>query len=171
MAMVRSLLRAEIHPDRSLKRVLRSVNRHLLDMNEKEMFVTILFGVLNCATRRFQYVRAGHESPMIFDAKGSFQRLPASKGQALGVFDEVTLDERTVDLSEGSMLLLCSDGIPETPNSQNTIFGYDGIARTVGRAMPASAQTVCDMLIRAVIEHQAGSPQHDDMTLVVLRAV
>ena len=43
MAMVRSLLRAETHPGRSLQRVLRSVNRHLMDMNDKEMFVAILF--------------------------------------------------------------------------------------------------------------------------------
>ena len=69
------------------------------------------------------------------------------------------------------MLLLCSDGIPEAPNRRHTPFGYDGIARTVGRALPESAQTVCDLLIRSVTEHQAGSPQHDDMTLVVLRAV
>jgi len=171
MAMVRSLLRAETHPDRSLQQVLRNVNRHLLDMNEKEMFVTLLFGVLNSTTRQFQYVRAGHESPMIFDAQGSFQHLPKSMGQALGVFDEIALDERTVDLPEGRILLLCSDGIPEAPNRRHTPFGYDGIARTVGRALPASAQTVCDLLIQAVAEHQVGSPQHDDITLVVLRAM
>jgi serine phosphatase RsbU (regulator of sigma subunit) len=171
MAMVRSLLRAEAHPARSLQKVLRSVNHHLMDMNEKEMFVTILFGILNSATHQFQYVRAGHEAPIIFDAQGSFKRLLKTNGQALGVFEEIALDEQMVELSKGSMLVLCSDGIPEAPNPQNISFGYDGLARTVGRMPGASAQAVCDELIRAVVEHQAGSLQHDDMTVVIMRAV
>jgi sigma-B regulation protein RsbU (phosphoserine phosphatase) len=171
MAMVRSLLRAEAHPARSLQKVLRSVNHHLMDMNENEMFVTILFGILNCATHQFQYVRAGHEAPIIFDAQGSFKRLLKTNGQALGVFEVITLDQQTVELSKGSMLVLCSDGIPEAPNRQNISFGYDGIAHSVRRMPGASAQAVCDELIRAVVEHQAGSLQQDDMTVVILRAV
>jgi sigma-B regulation protein RsbU (phosphoserine phosphatase) len=171
MAMVRSLLRAEIHPGRPLQRVLRSVNHHLIDMNDKDMFVTILFGVLDSSTHHFQYVRAGHETPIFFDAQGSFKRLTKTRGQALGVIEEITLDEQTIELPKGSILLLCSDGIPEAPNRQNISFGYDGIVRTVGRMPGASAQAVCDELIKAVVSHQAGSPQHDDMTIVMVRAV
>jgi serine phosphatase RsbU (regulator of sigma subunit)/CRP-like cAMP-binding protein len=171
MAMVRSLLRAEAHPGRSPKRVLRSVNRHLMDMNDKEMFVTILFGILNRVTHQFHYARAGHEAPIFFDEQGSIKRMPKANGQALGVFDEVALDEQTVEISKGSMLLLYSDGIPEAPNRQNVSFGYDGLVRTVGQMQGSSAQEVCDELIKAVVKHQAGSLQHDDMTVVVVRAV
>jgi serine phosphatase RsbU (regulator of sigma subunit)/CRP-like cAMP-binding protein len=171
MAMVRSLLRAEAHPGRSPKRVLRSVNRHLMDMNDKEMFATMLFGILNRVTHQFHYARAGHEVPILFDGQGAFKRLPKTNGQALGVFDEISLDEQTVQVSTGCMLLLYSDGIPEATNQQNISFGYDGIAHLVGRMPRASAQAVSDELIRAVVEHQAGSPQHDDMTVVMLRAL
>ncbi len=171
MAMVRSLLRAEAHPGRSPKRVLRSVNRHLMDMNDKEMFATMLFGILNRVTHQFHYARAGHEAPILFDGQGAFKRLPKTNGQALGVFDEISLDEQTVQVSTGCMLLLYSDGIPEATNQQNISFGYDGIAHLVGRMPRASAQAVSDELIRAVVEHQAGSPQHDDMTVVMLRAL
>ena len=171
MAMVRSLLRAEAHPGRSPKRVLRSVNRHLMDMNDKEMFVTILFGILNRVTHQFHYARAGHEAPIFFDKQGYIRRMPKANGQLLGVFDEIALDEQTIELSKGSMLLLYSDGIPEAPNRQNVNFGYDGLVRTVGQMPGSSAQEVCDELIKAVVKHQAGSLQHDDMTVVVVRAV
>jgi serine phosphatase RsbU (regulator of sigma subunit) len=171
MAMVRSLLRAEAHPGRPPKRVLRSVNRHLMDMNDKEMFVTILFGILNRVTHQFHYARAGHEAPIFFDEQGSIKRMPKTNGQALGVFDEIALDEQTVELSKGSMLLLYSDGIPETPNRQNVSFGHDGLVRTVGQMQGSSAQKVCDELIKAAVKHQEGSLQHDDMTVVVVRAV
>ena len=171
MAMVRSLLRAEAHPGRSPKRVLRSVNRHLMDMNDKEMFVTILFGILNRATDQFHYARAGHEAPIFFDEQGSVKRMPKTNGQALGVFDEIALDEQTVELSKASMLLLYSDGIPEALNRKNVSFGHDGLVRTIGRILDASAQTVCDELVKAVSAHQAGALQHDDMTVVVVRKV
>jgi serine phosphatase RsbU (regulator of sigma subunit) len=171
MAMVRSLLRAEAHPGRSLQKVLRSVNHHLVDMNDKEMFVTILFGVLNSTTRQFQYVRAGHEAPIFFDGSGSFKCLPKTYGQALGVFNEIDLDEQTVKLSEGSMLLLYSDGIPEAPNRKNVIFGIEGLEKTVRRLTHPTADAVCDELIKAVDQHQAGALQYDDMTVVVVRAL
>jgi sigma-B regulation protein RsbU (phosphoserine phosphatase) len=97
--------------------------------------------------------------------------MPKANGQLLGVFDEIALDEQTIELSKGSMLLLYSDGIPEAPNRQNVNFGYDGLVRTVGQMPGSSAQEVCDELIKAVVKHQAGSLQHDDMTVVVVRAV
>ena len=171
MAMVRSLLRAEAHPGRSVQKVLRSVNLHLMDMNDKGMFVTILYGVLNAITHQFQYVRAGHEIPIFFDGQGSFKRLPKANGQALGVFEEITLDEQSVELSKGSMLLLCSDGITDAPNQNNVNFGYDGLVGTVGQMVNPSASTVCDELIKAVSKHQAGSLQYDDMTVVAMRAL
>jgi sigma-B regulation protein RsbU (phosphoserine phosphatase) len=171
MAMVRSLLRAEAHPGRSPKKVLQSVSHHLMDMNDKEMFVTILFGILNRASHQFHYARAGHEAPLFFDGRGSIKRMPMANGQALGVFAEVTLDEQAVVFSKGSMLLIYTDGIPDATNRQNVSFGLDGVVRTVGRLNGASAQVICNELIRAAAEHQAGSLQYDDMTVAVVRAV
>lgn len=171
MAMVRSLLRAEAHPDQVPREVLRSVNRHLMEVNDKEMFVTILFGILNRTTRQFQYARAGHEAPIFFEGKGLIKRPPKASGQALGVLDEINLDEQTVQLSQGGMMLLYSDGITEATNRHNESFGFDRIDRALRRMPQSSAQMVCDELINAAIEHQGGSQQQDDMTIVVVRAV
>lgn len=171
MAMVRSLLRAEAHPGRSVQKVLRSVNLHLMDMNDKGMFVTIIFGVLNAITRQFQYVRAGHEIPVFSDGHGSIKRLPKANGQALGVFKEIALNEQMVELSKGSMLLLYTDGITDAHNRKNVSFGHDGLAKTVGQITNPSAPVICDELIKAASKHQAGSLQFDDMTVVVIRAI
>jgi serine phosphatase RsbU (regulator of sigma subunit) len=171
MAMVRSLLRAEAHPGRSPQKVLRSLNRHLMDMNDKEMFVTILFGILNRVSHQFHYARAGHESPIFFDGQGAIKRMPKANGRALGIFAEVSLDEQTVEFSKGSMLLIYTDGIPDATDGQNSSFGLDGVVRTVGRLNGSSAQVICDELIKSAVEHHAGVPQHDDMTAVVLRAI
>ena len=171
MAMVRSLLRAEAHPGRAVETVLRSVNLHLMDMNENEMFVTVLFGVLNAITHQFQYVRAGHEVPIYFDHHGSVRRLPQASGQALGVLKEITLEEQSIELSKGSTLLLCSDGVTDAPNRRNEHFGYVGIAEAVGGVLDSSAAVICETLIESVKNHQSGLQQYDDMTVVVMQSV
>ena len=171
MAMVRSLLRAEAHPNESPKEVLRRVNRHLLDMNDKEMFVTILFGFLNRTTHQFQYARAGHESPIFIDKQGSIKRLPKASGQALGVFDDIKLEEQTVALSKGCTLLLYTDGVPDATNRQDERFGIKRIFRTLSHTPQSPAQMTCDELMDAVSKHQGGLLQYDDMTVVLVRAV
>ena len=171
MAMVRSLLRAEAHPGRAVTKVLRSVNLHLMDMNENGMFVTVLFGVLNSITHQFQYVRAGHEVPIYFDDHGTVRRLPQASGQALGVLKEITLEEQAIELSKGSTLLLCSDGITDAPNQQNENFGYEGITDAVSGVVDSSATAICETLIKAVKNHQSGLQQYDDMTVVVMQSI
>jgi serine phosphatase RsbU (regulator of sigma subunit)/CRP-like cAMP-binding protein len=171
MAMVRSFVRAETHPGSSPKEVLQRVNSHLRNMNDKDMFVTILFGILNRTTKRFSYARAGHEPPIFFDGLGSVKRMPQSNGMALGIFDALTLDEQTIEFSKNSMLLLCSDGIPDATNRQNERFGFNGIIRALDAMQQLSTQRVCNELIKAGIEHQGGSPQFDDMTVLAVKSV
>jgi serine phosphatase RsbU (regulator of sigma subunit) len=169
MAMVRSLLRAEAHVGRPPERVLRSVNGHLMDMND-DMFVTILFGMLNLSSGEFHYARAGHELPIFFNGRGAVHQVAKTSGQALGVSDEFALDEQRVILSKGCMLLLYSDGLPDALNSHSERFGYGGIVGTVGRQARSPAQVVCDDLVTAAVEHQAGTLQQDDITVVAIRA-
>jgi sigma-B regulation protein RsbU (phosphoserine phosphatase) len=171
MAMARSLLRSEAHPGQSPVEVLRGVNRHLLNMNEKEMFVTILFGILNRTTHQFSYARAGHEPPIFFDEKGSIKRLPKTNGQALGLFDAISLDEQTIKLSKNCILLFYTDGIPEATNWQNKRFGTNRMIHTISRMPRPSAPTICSELIKAVDKHQGDGLQYDDMTVIVVRAV
>jgi serine phosphatase RsbU (regulator of sigma subunit)/CRP-like cAMP-binding protein len=171
MAMVRSLLRAEAHPGHSPAEVLRRVNRHLMDMNDKEMFVTVIFGILNRTTREFVYARAGHEPPLVSDGQGSIQRLPRSNGQPLGIFADIALDEQTLQLPPHRMMLLYSDGIPDATNRQDERFGLQRMLRAIGHPLPSSAPMVCQGLIQAVTAYQGDSPQQDDMTVIVVRSL
>jgi len=170
MAMVRSFLRAEVRPKVSPKKVLEAVNSHLLELNDKGIFVTILLGILNGPNNQFIYSRAGHELPILIDYKGSVKQLYKGKGQALGIFDVVTLDEQIVDLSDNCMMVLYTDGISDAINQKNKMFGLQGILRTICQMPNQSVSQVCDELFNAVAAHQSHLPQFDDMTVVGVRA-
>lgn len=171
MAMVRSFLRAEVKPGVSPKYVLEAVNNHLLELNDKGIFVTLLFGILNNKTHQFIYSRAGHELPILMDHKGAIKQLDKGAGQALGVFDSVILDEQVIDLSDNSMMLLYTDGISDAINRQNKMFGLKGILQTICNRPNQSVSETCDQLFKEVTKHQSQLPQFDDMTVVAVRAL
>jgi len=171
MAMVRSFLRAEVKSDVSPKKILELVNGHLLELNDKDIFVTILLGVLNKKTHQFIYTRAGHELPILIDYKGSVKQVAKGVGQALGVFDSVILDEQIIDLSNNSIMVLYTDGVSDAINPQNQSFGLRRMLRTLCKMQGQSVSNICDELFNAVLQHQKHLPQFDDMTMVAIRAL
>ncbi len=171
MAMVRSFLRAEVKPDVSPKKILELVNGHLLDLNDKGIFVTILLGILNKATHQFVYSRAGHELPVVIDKSGSVNQVVRGVGQALGVFDSVVLEEQIIDLSNNNLMILYTDGVTDAINRQNQMFGLRKVIRTLCKMPGQSVSNICDELFNAVLQHQIHLPQFDDMTVIAVRAL
>lgn len=66
-------------------------------------------------------------------------------------------------------MVLYTDGITEAMNSEGEEFGEARLARSIGAGQALSAPVLRDALVRAVDDFVAGAPQHDDITLVVLR--
>jgi len=170
MALTYSLVRAEAKRAPSPGDALQNINRHLLDMNDSEMFVTVLYGLLNCVTREFRYVRAGHELPVLLDARREAIPLGRGEGQPLGVFPEPELDEQSVALPSGSLLLLYTDGVTEAIDRNGQPFGLSGLQAVLRADRPTSAQAVCDAVYDAVRAYRDGAAQHDDIALVAVRA-
>jgi phosphoserine phosphatase RsbU/P len=170
MAMTRSLMRAEARRAETPADALYSVNRHLIEMNEAGMFVTVLYGVLNRESGKFSFARAGHELPVLCAPCGMAIKTPIGQGQPLGLFPEPSIDEQTVEISPGGTLLIYTDGITEAPNLMGDPFGLKRLFDMVCKHRTYSAQEMCDRLIQEVVGFQCSAPQHDDITLVAIRA-
>lgn len=171
MALMATLLRVEASRTTSPMEVMEAVNRHLLKMNEAGMFVTLLYGVLNPSKKTFRYARAGHELPIILDPRGKRLELERSSGQPLGLFPEPLLDEQTLELSKGSVLILYTDGLPDTSDAQGQVYGTQKLQDIVSSGLKSSAQEMCDQIWTSLREHQGETDPHDDVTLVVVKLV
>jgi sigma-B regulation protein RsbU (phosphoserine phosphatase) len=171
MAMVRSLLRAEAHKNLPPREVVQRVNRHLADLSEGGMFVTLLYGLLRQGTRSFEYARAGHEIPVMCDLQGLLLSVPRGKGQALGISDVAVVDEQSIHLTPGCTLLIYSDGVTDATNTENEFFGIERVRNSLRGLRQVPAQSVCDNLLKLVVNYQGGVPRHDDVTVVVIRAI
>jgi sigma-B regulation protein RsbU (phosphoserine phosphatase) len=169
MALTRSLVRVEAHPNASPERVLKRVNHHLLEMNATGLFVTILYGILDRESRKFTYVRAGHEHPLLWDAEGAILPIQTGAGQALGWLDTPALEPVTLTIPTGGGMLLMSDGVTEANDPQGNLFGRERLAALIPSRVEEPAQALLSSLMQELWDFQAPAPQADDITMIAVR--
>ena len=170
MARTHALIMAEADTGMTPGEVLGLVNRHVTHLEKSAQFVTALYGILNSTNAEFAYARAGHEPPLILNPDGSVDRISHRPGMALGLWDTITLDERSVELKPGSTLLLFTDGMTDCRDPNGVPFGLERIKQTLVTLAGCSGQEVCDRLFDTLKAFQGGAPQDDDVTLVAVHA-
>lgn len=170
MALTSSLLRAEASLDLQPSEVLLQVNRHLMDMNHAKMFVTALYGILSPESGKFDYARAGHETPLLVTADGETWSPPRNAGQILGIFPDPLIDEQSITIPPGGTLILYTDGVTDSTNDQGEFFDCQGMETVLQENHHLSAQELCEKMMAEILQHQGSSPQQDDITVVAIKA-
>jgi hypothetical protein len=168
MALARSLVRASVAARQRAVDALKRANRLIAEEAKFGMFVTLFYAVIDLEERTLTYVNAGHNPPLMWDGTLSPIMLEG-RGIALGVLENADLEERTVALKKGDLVVLYTDGVIEAINDQEEEFGMDRLAELVSarRSLPASA--LVGEINRAVSEFTGPQPQFDDWTLLVLK--
>ncbi len=168
MALTRSLLRAEARREPSPRAVLINVHRLLLELGEPDMFVTLFYGVVDRATQRLTYARAGHDWPLLL-RNGTVRRLRGD-GMFLGymALDSLNLSEEALQLAPGDRLLLYTDGLTDILDPQGQLFDLERLERLVQARAGLPPDQMCTALFEALAEYQGAAEQYDDMTMLVV---
>jgi sigma-B regulation protein RsbU (phosphoserine phosphatase) len=90
---------------------------------------------------------------------------------ALGLWENIALDEYNVHLPKDSMLVMFTDGMTDCRNPKGVPFGLERIKNTMGGLAAATAQSACDQLFDTLMYYQSGAKQDDDVTLVAVHAM
>ena len=169
MALSRTLIRtyASDHPDHP-DRVLSITNRRILTDLDAGLFVTLFYGILDPLNGRMIYSNAGHPPPYLFTSDGLINTLPGSGSMPLGLSEEGVWNSFVIEIPEGGLLLLYTDGIPEAQNHLRDFFGVERMLKIVRSKIGNSAQIVQDALISGLFGFTASEPQLDDITLLIL---
>ncbi|GAB4496930.1 MAG: hypothetical protein OHK003_03760 [Anaerolineales bacterium] len=169
MARAHALIMAEADIGATPAEVMNLVNTHITRLQKSTQFVTVLYGILDLRTREFSYARAGHEPPLILHVDGSVERMPHSPGMAIGLWEPVTLDEKSVTLNSGDTLLLYTDGMTDCRNPKGSPFGLERIKEILADLPKQNAQQICNTLLETLQNYQSGAKQDDDVTLVAVK--
>jgi serine phosphatase RsbU (regulator of sigma subunit) len=156
--------------------------RNLAAGPDATSFITLIYGEIS-DTGRFNFVNAGHPSPLVFSREfDRFVDISAKRllsfppigvqpsadqpdmmryQRALGYKKRYTVNELNL-LGRGDILLLFTDGLTD-PLSE---FSKDRLERSVSATSLTSAENICNAIIT---DRKAAAPLADDLSLVVIK--
>jgi phosphoserine phosphatase RsbU/P len=173
MASLRASLRGmTLDGPRDLARMMQKVNRLVYEASTSNRYATFFFATYHPATRELRYVNAGHNPPLLVRGagqdSGAVTRLEAG-GLVVGLMRDVQYTEEGMTLKAGDLLLTYTDGISEAMTAGDEEWGEERMLAAASKVREGTATEVLGSIFAAADEFTAGAPQHDDMTLLVLK--
>ena len=165
---LRSILRSLATVVADLPELVRRANDlYLIDAHASSMFATLWLGLYDPAAHHLAYCSQGHP-PALLRREGKLQELWTG-GIALGAQKIDVIPTKQMVLAKGDLLVLYTDGIIEAHNRNDQLFGKERLHPFVLDQKHGTAQQIVDRLMDEIRLFSQGAPQHDDMTVVVLR--
>ncbi|MEU5311528.1 SpoIIE family protein phosphatase [Streptomyces sp. NPDC021562] len=142
--------------------VLQHLDKITCDL--EHYIVTCLYAVYDPATRRCEMANAGHMPPALVHSGAAPALLELPAAAPLGV-GGIPFETRSVDLAEGDLLVLYTDGLVETRRHpiDDRLDVLLGFLEEPGRPL----EETCDLLLHG-LRHP---DDHDDVALLVARAL
>jgi sigma-B regulation protein RsbU (phosphoserine phosphatase) len=169
MVRTLTLLRGELLKGQPIEDALRNVNLRLCEDNAASMFATLIVLVINTRTGHLRYVNAGHD-PILFGTGGAgYRPLTPPSGIMIGIDETARYGVQSLTLSKEDVLVLYTDGVTEAMDQAYRLFTLDRLTACLDAQPTGSAQGLAEAVTGAVKQFSGGSPQSDDLTLLVLR--
>ena len=171
MALSKALSKSVLlREGRDLGAAVTRLNDEIGRDNSEDMFVTMLFGVLNTATGQLDLCNAGHENPYRISTTGAVSLINIDGGPPLSVAPGFIYDSETTMLNVGESVVIVSDGITEAQSPEGDFFGHDRLVAVLDDWQASSAVSgASNALLREVRAFENGAEATDDLTVLVFR--
>ncbi|MGB7168235.1 MAG: SpoIIE family protein phosphatase [Acidobacteriaceae bacterium] len=168
MASLRASLRGvALDSPRNFAELMHKVNVLVYEASASNRYATFFFAAYDPATRRLDCVNAGHNPPVLL-RHGRVIRLEAD-GPVVGLLPFAPYTEQSLTLEPGDLLLLYTDGISEAMTHDDEEWAEERMIQAALKVRDQQADEILRAIFVAADAFTAGAPQHDDMTLLVLK--
>ena len=176
MAICQTHLRHFARQHRSPAEVLSAINEAMQTSMQRDMFITMVYAIINLETEQITLARAGHELPFFYDqhSGGSLDVVAIeSPGMAIGmappgIFD-VVIKDTSIHFGNDDALLLYTDGITEAVNPAGDEYSGERLLKLLRANGKESAQVILNRTLDSVQQFAAGADQVDDLTLIAIK--
>jgi sigma-B regulation protein RsbU (phosphoserine phosphatase) len=163
---------------------------HLLHVStDANSYATFFFAQFSEDTRLLTYVNAGHNPPILMRAAPATKAKAASAsadeseltdgdlrigylttgGPVLGALARCAYEQEEIQMNSGDMLIAYTDGVTEALNDEGIEFGEQRLKHILTESGHLSVYQLTEKIVASVREWCGETPQHDDLTLVVMR--
>ncbi len=142
------------------------LNARMMAQSLSEQYFTLFYGILNRHTGDFRYTIAGHPPPVLISESGHPTLLPG-EGLPVGIVEN-DYDEHRLQLAPGDRLVFYSDGVTETMNLSDELFGASRLFETLRDTSRRPLGVALAEIVSKVAAWRGVAPIHDDLSLLAL---
>jgi phosphoserine phosphatase RsbU/P len=169
MATFQASLRTLSTTGVALAELAAGVNRYSCSNSQGgARFTTAFLAELDPASGDVAYINAGHNVPILRRTSGAVERLEAG-GIPIGILAESPYAMGTARLERGDWLVIFTDGVVEAVNGKDEEYGEPELIRLVDRQSGSAPAELLRSLLAELDRHVGNTPQHDDITCLLLK--
>ncbi|MGE5083691.1 MAG: PP2C family protein-serine/threonine phosphatase [Acidobacteriota bacterium] len=154
----------------ALPELAANMNRYACTNSQGGLrFTTAFLAEYDPVLRRLVYINAGHNNPILRRASGQIERLDVG-GLPFGIMPDVTYQTGAVTLAPGDWLVIFTDGLVEAENARAEDYGEGRLMTAIDAAKSFSPAELLKRLMTELDLFVGNTPQHDDVTCMLLKS-
>lgn len=154
----------------ALPELAANMNRYACTNSQGGLrFTTAFLAEYDAANRRMEYINAGHNNPILRRASGQIERLDVG-GLPFGILPEAKYETGAVTLAPGDWLIIFTDGLVEAVNSRDEEYGEPRVLLGLEAGKLLEPKDLLKRLMAELDQFVGNTPQHDDVTCMLLKA-
>ncbi|MEM0915024.1 MAG: SpoIIE family protein phosphatase [Planctomycetota bacterium] len=170
MATGRAALKASLEAEDDLGSIMARVNVLLAKDARHRRFMTMMLTTIDVANRRVAWASAGHDPMLFYHPESDTFAEPDGASLPLGVLLEEEYETYHHDgIAPGSVLFIGTDGVWESANEDQKLFGKDRLRDTIRAHAQGTAEEIGHAIEAAAAAFRGDAPQGDDVTYVVVK--
>jgi phosphoserine phosphatase RsbU/P len=171
MATFQASLRTLSETSSSLPVLVTGMNRYACTNSQSGLrFTTAFLAEFDPATRAVTYINAGHNAPILRRSSGPIERL-SNGGLPLGMWTDKAYESGDVTLQPGDWLVIFTDGVVEAENNRQEEYGESRLLSVLHLGATATPDELLRRVMSDLDAFVGQTPQHDDVTCMLVKAV
>ncbi|MDH5721419.1 MAG: SpoIIE family protein phosphatase [Spirochaetia bacterium] len=152
-------------------KIITAINKVMCAEAHIDKFATIMMCLYDPQTRELEFTNGGHGPIFVYRAKRKVCTISKLSGLPMGIDEDNEYGLAKLTLEPNDMVIFYTDGINEARNPQEEEFGMSKLKEKVLEYAEFNAEEIVNKLVADLDEFAKDAPQHDDMTLVVLKVL
>jgi phosphoserine phosphatase RsbU/P len=171
MATFQASLKTLSAADIDLPELVTDMNKYACSNSQGgSRFTTAFLAEYDTVHRVFRYINAGHNNPILRRASGAIERLNVG-GLPLGILAGATYETASVTLAPDDWLIIFTDGLVEAENAHQEEYEESRVISLLGANASSTPKELLDRLMASLDLFVGSTPQHDDVTCLLIKAI
>ncbi len=156
-----------IKTDPDMMDTILFLNDMLAETTDSNLFVTSFTCRINVETRTLRYINAGHNFPVII--RGDDVLKLSEGSMAVGMFPGIPRETAELEVREGDLLVLYTDGIVEAENAAGDMYGLDRAVEFIRAHRDEPAEAIKKSFLQELRDYSGEHNFEDDLTFILVK--